>query len=465
MTYAPLDLEDYLYEMATHSRSITDSMQSATITIDKTTTPDYFVPIQSIKPDDDSVERCLFLGIIPGKQYVYAASADKVTMTGFSYEWFLSRQYLDTTEYQSWVAYSNNLITSYENPTNIIKKLLFAWTQNATTGVLTPDYTDRKAGIYHTETGGGTIDDVPNWGLHTGDAGYDSTKPTVEKKQFVFDPKQTKLQAIEEVAKYCNMVFLVKPVSIDGVWYPEFFWVHENDVDTKLDLPSTVYITAHSSDDTVESGREVIADQSEMYNRVRVTLGNRFNGINASTDLYYYGTAETAAVTAGTVPAIEYQIELADIIQSTDTTDTLCQAKADAKAAELLDLFESQNTTYRFSMKKRFDLEVYQKVRFDWFDGVPDDEDLRIISIEHNIQGLKGYTTITCTHDQRWALSRSLTRLLGQDIQREAQITKTNVLIDIATIEHATCTTIGAGKGIAKLSSGEGYAYFIPLNQ
>lgn len=465
MTYAPLSMEDYLYESATHSRSITDTMASATIVVDKTTTPAYFVPVQSVKPDDDGVNRCLFLGIIPNKQSVYAAAADKVTLQAFSYEWFLSRQYLETTEYQSWVAYANNLISSYENPTNIVKKLLWGYTQNSTTGVLTPDYDTRKAGIYHTVTGGGTVDDVPNWGLHTGDTGYDATKPTVEKKQFVFDPKQTKLQCIEEVAKYCNMIWMVKPVLIDDVWYPELYWIHENDVDTKLDLPDIVYISAHGADDTVESGREVLADQSEMYNKVRVTLGNKYTGVNTSTDLYYYGTAETADVTAGTVPPIEYQIELADTIQSTDTSDTLCQAKADAKAAELLDLFENQNTTYRFSMKKRFDLEVYQKIRFSDFDGVPDDEDLRIIAIEHNIQGLKGYTTITCTHDQRWALSRSLTRLLGQDIQREAQIVKTNVLIDIASIEHATCTTIGTGKGIAKLSSGEGYAYFIPLNQ
>lgn len=460
MAYSPLNLWDYTGETFTCSRQVSDAMWLGEINIDGTTVPPYINPIIALRDDTAGIERCIFLGLVPGGQYTYAPALNKSYMSAFSPEWYLARQFLEKTEQQSFILSSNGTITFYENPTNIIKKILFGYTQNATTGALTSDYSDVKSGIYHNLTGGGTIDEVPNWGLVSGNTGYQSGYPNLTKKQFTWDPGVSKWQAISEIAEYCNMIFWVKPKYITSLanWYPELYWIHENDLDTKLDLPGIVSFTAESPSDRVLENLRIQEDNTEIFNRVRVTLVHKFGAGSVAGGTYFYSTKEHADVTAKTVYPIETVFESADILTTTDDTTAKCQAKADAKSLELFNFYQNLNTVYVIPISERYDLEPYQKVKFYGYPKIPEGEALRIIGIEHDIQGLAGKTTITCTHEQRWALARSLMRTMGlgtgMDYARQQVKLKEDVFVDLSKVETGVVISISStqpNKGIARL--------------
>jgi hypothetical protein len=226
------------------------------------------------------------------------------------------------------------------------------------------------------------------------------------KKAFEFGDRCTRWKAIQEVCDYCNFVFVVKWRHVGGTWRPCAYFVHEDDIDSAtigLDIPAAVTIT--NPDAYLMDGISVKDSPEHQYNRVLAT------GYDTATATYFYATAQTAEVSAGTEIPIEY-------VHADASLNT--QAKTDTKAQELIDFFQASAKVYVARFKRRMDLELYQKISFSGYNKI-DTADMRITRISYSRSAANDIVEIEFSKDQVIQQLRRLARAVNPDYVSGAQ--------------------------------------------
>jgi hypothetical protein len=183
-------------------------------------------------------------------------------------------------------------------------------------------------------------------------------KPDID---FIFDQKDTKIQAIDKICQYLEYVFLVKP-RIVGTFVPgvinqseqSAYFVKETDIDDPvlgLDLPAEVTIT--NPDTYLVSPVTEEVKGEEKYNRVIVRC-------QSLTGYWFTGKRETTAVIQGDELPIEYY-EI--------NPDCSTQAEADARALDLFTYYSAQIKSWKATFNLRADFRLLQKLTFSGFWG------------------------------------------------------------------------------------------------
>ena len=412
-SYIFSDIDNILIEGWSVSKTIQDVLWKFSGGIDKHTTPTYFKNFIVTADDhqDPPVNHIIFLGFIPGASYILATVADKAILNAFDYGWYLSSQF---------VPLSIRITDEDTNPADTIKTLLGGEDWMSTTGI--EPYKINTVGHIS-----GEGEDELTW---------DGTNAI--KKQFIWNSKTSKWKAIKEICDYTHHVFMVKWRKTDNdEHYSVAYFVHEDEIDTYLDLPAME--TINLADPYLMQNVKIEDKQEAKYNRVTVS------GVDKISGTWYTKTEEAASVTSEDELPIEYVYE---------STDLGSQSKVDAKATELYNFFHTIARIYTASFKKRMDLELYQKIKFIGYDKI--EEEMRIVGITYRRSAVEDIVTIQFTPDQKLADLRKLMRSMGADFMTEQQRIQEDFFIDLTKIAVGEVTEINGNEAIVKLEKDEG---------
>lgn len=409
-----MDISNFLVESWTVTKTIQDALWRFSGPIDKLTVPTYFKNFRAmatasiwdeVEEEWVETEHCIFLGFVPGSRKVLANAANKASLEGFDYGWYLSQQYVPVAQRQT---------SESTNPATTIKALLGG------------DQWENITGIQPYR-----VTDVADW-----------DSETLPSKQFISDSKASKWKLIQEICEYTHHVFIVKwRENDDGLWVTSAYFVHEDDIDDAeagLDLPATVTVT---NPDPYLMGSVTVEDkQEDMINKVMV------NGVDPISGTWYTATKESDGVAAGDELPIEYLHE---------STDLNTQDLTTAKATELYNFFHSVAQVYTASFKKRMDLQLYQKLSFVDYDEIPAG-DMRITSITYSRKNAEDVVTVQFTSDQVLSDLKRLMRSMGSDFMNEQQRIKEDFFVDLTKIAVGTVTEIDGSEAIVQLEKDDG---------
>lgn len=176
-----------------------------------------------------------------------------------------------------------------------------------------------------------------------------------EPKQFVFDPKTTRLEAIQEIAAYAGCMTHVKLITreINGetVTRPEFYLVPPANIDQSkngFDLPDP--LTLEYPEPSLAGEPQVSTVPEEKYNKVTVY------GVLSETGETVVASAISPLVYIGDEKPREYRIE--------DNSITEKGSTAEREAIKWLLYFLTPRAKVSMKFMDRFDFELYQRVRF-----------------------------------------------------------------------------------------------------
>lgn len=378
--FVPLDIADYKTESWTVSKGIQDALWVLSTRIDKHEVPAFFDMLEVTATDHNDLPHTPFVGIIPAADLTLASAANKSALIGYDYGWYLTVQYVPSGE---------RTTEEDTNPSETITTLLGGTAWATVTGI-EPH----------------RINTVADWANI--------------KKAFEFGDRCTRWKAIQEICEYCHFVFVVKWRDRLGKWIPTAYFVHEDDIDSAtigIDIPADVTIT--EPDAHLMDGVSVKDSPEHQYNRVLAT------GYDAATGTYYYATAQTADVSAEKEIPVEYT--LGDAALNT-------QAKADARAQELLDFFQASSKVYVARFKRRMDLELYQKISFEGYNKI-DTDTMRITRISYSRSAANDTVEIEFSKDQAIQQLRRLARAVDPDYVSGAQDMINIDLSDVGLID------------------------------
>lgn len=205
------------------------------------------------------------------------------------------------------------------------------------------------------------VDTVPNWLVRILEPEKSGVYPKTlidtnkEPKQFVFDPKTKKLEAIKELAKYAGCLYQTRLITreIDGtpIIRPEFYFVPPERIDEPVngfDLPAPLELNV--DDCKLASDPQVTNESEEKYNSVLVYGVLSENGESVVAQAFSY------EVYTGEQKPKVYIIE--------DNAITEKGSTAEREAIKWLLYFLSKRVKVTMSFVDRFDLELYQRIRF-----------------------------------------------------------------------------------------------------
>ncbi len=177
----------------------------------------------------------------------------------------------------------------------------------------------------------------------------------VEPRQFIFDPKAKRLEAIRKLAEYARCMYHTKLITreIDGhiITRPEFYFVPPERIDEPVngfDLPTPLILDVNAS--KLISDPHVMNESEEKYNSVLVY------GVLSENGESVVGQAFSYEVYTGEQKPKVYIIE--------DNAITEKGSTAEREAIKWLLYFLSKRVKVTMSFVDRFDFELYQRIRF-----------------------------------------------------------------------------------------------------
>lgn len=369
---------DYV-EGFTVSKSLNDRMWKLSFTLDGSTAPEAMIGIRAFATDYNDTEHCLFVGFIPGADYTYKLANNKISVTAFDYTWYLTAQHVPKAYWEVDLS-------------------------------LTVDYH-----VFVDFLGG------ENWENVTG-VELANIFNSLDGSKHVWNPKTTKMEAIEDMADVANyMILIMFEEGGLGTYTTTMYYTQLPDVY----LPAQVTFT-EPSDYVISINKN--ENYLENYNRVIVY------GTNPSNGNWYTATNQTAAVTAGEEKPIEYVFESSKL-----TTQNEVETKCDALYAILNGI---SATTYSAVLTNRFDLKLMQLVKFVGYTGIPE-TDMRIISIAYHRELNNDHVDIQFTADQSFADLRLLARYLETDpIQQQQQVIEDKLITGLGHIAIGEVTAV-----------------------
>lgn len=182
----------------------------------------------------------------------------------------------------------------------------------------------------------------------------DSTMPS---KQFVFEPSKSRLDAIKEICAYAGLMQSTRIwYRIDsekgGIYTPFLYVMFPSEIDqveNGFDLPTPLTFSNPEDEDLV-SEPTIERNLDEKYNKVTVY------GTLTSTGETVVSSVQTAAVEDGEEHAKEYLVQDNSIEEKGST--------AEIEAIKWLLYYATMRATVKFKLIKRYDLELYQRIKF-----------------------------------------------------------------------------------------------------
>lgn len=350
-------LADYPVGEATVSKTITDACWQLETEFVGPEAPPVFFPLHHDAQDHTGVTRHLFTGIAPSMNKDVSSAGMKTRATAYDYSWYLSAQYIPD-----------------DARTMEVSTAWWVWGRSSWQDWIEYLLEDTGITAYRIRTG-----------------------PAVVWKQFIFTNKTTKKEAIDQISKYCNYVFEVRwrdyGTTENPDWRPVAYWVPEAEIDDSddgLDIPAPVTLTW--PEPHLVDMPKIETNPEERINRVRIIGAN---GEGA----FYSRTVETAAVTAGAELPREYMEESSSL-----TTQT----QVNTYASAMLTYFARPAVTVSMKFIDRFDLQLYQKIKFgagfplefyELTDGRDGINYLRIVSIKYHTGPADNYVEVTAVYD------------------------------------------------------------------
>jgi hypothetical protein len=413
-TPVQFDLTKYRFSSLTISRSAQDALWQCEGRIAGLDAPLAYKQFEVRVPDHNGVLRTIFVGFVPGRDYVRAAAADESIIQGYDAGFYLTRQYLpdgDLTYPREFGWGPARLLHYFLGEESVSVYSRSRWEQ--ITGIM-PYRLENPPSYYE-------------W-------------PYSSRIDWVFQPKTTKAQAIQEICEKSGLVFLVKWRKIHGVWTPCAYLVPEEDIDHPtrgLDLPDPVTFT--HPDPHAMDGVRVTMRSDEKYNRIEVRSAS-------PSGAWFHAVRETPALQSGDELPIEYLEERSDLPIDADHGGW-CNARAD----ELYAYYTKYAYTYTLTLIDRTDLELYQRCRFYGFDSIPSGEMMRIVAITYNVLPTHTEVEITVTPDSRLSDLRRLQRSQAADAVSEMQVIARSQIEGLAAGEIGTVIEIDGSEAIVEL--------------
>ncbi len=409
------DVSKYKFESLIVSRSAQDALWTCDGKIDGLQAPLAYKAFDIKVPDHAGTLHTIFYGFVPGRDYVQAVAADKSIVQGYDAGFYLARQYLPDGDLSYPAAHN-------WPPMNLLKY----WLGEETNQAGSRSRWEQVSGILPYR-----IHDPTTWGH------------PYTPKDWVFQPKTSKMQAIQEVCEYSGMVFLVKWRKIDGRIVPCAYFVHQDDIDDPdhgLDLPSMATFTA--PDPCIADEIRVTLRSDEKYNRIIVRS-------SSPSGAWFEAIRETAALRYGDELPIEYLEERGDLPEDADHAGW-CASRAD----ELYAYYTAYAYTYTMTLIDRTDLELYQRCRFYGFGSIPDGETMRIVSIRYVVRPTHTNVEITITPDSRLSDLRRLQRSQAADGISEMQTIAQSQIDQVARGEAGTVVGIDGSEATVEMERG-----------
>jgi hypothetical protein len=271
---------------------------------------------------------------------------------------------------------------------------------------------------------------------------WGGTKPQVP---FTFGEKTTKMQAIEELSKYLEWIFIVKWKSVGGVMTPCAFWDGYANIDAvgnPFNIPAPVAVT-YPDPYLVDP---ITLDQKgeEKYNRVTVRCQD-FDGN------WFSKTIQTPGVIAGDDKPIEYYEINPDIAS---------QAECDARATILYDYYSNHVSTWTAKFNRRCDFEILQLLTFSGYSTMIPNGNYRIIGIEYYYDngGITNQVTCTLVPDAQFKAYMDLNRFFTDSIKNmqsvvKSELDKMGIIGDVGSVTAITGkrVTVESERGLTKV--------------
>lgn len=391
-TYIFIDMDNLSAVGWNVSKTIQDPLWKLSTPLTGTDVPTPFRHLRVIAPDHNDVDRTVFIGFLPQARTNLSGAGNFTSLSGFDYAWYLTSQY---------IAEAQRITDEDTDPSVTITAILGGADWAKTTGIEP----------YNMKT-------VTDW--------------ATIKKSYIFDPNASKWKCIQEICEHTNHIFVVKWVDTGTDFHPVAYFVHEDDIDTELDLPALVTITAPDAE-FVSASKE--SQQVDKINRVVVKGANKITGV------WYDSVVESAEVTAGEEIPIEYRYE---------STDLDTQAKADARATTLYNFYNTDSDTYTINFKQRMDLELYQRIQFSGYADIATGV-MRVISIRYGRKAADSDVEVVVAPDQNLSNLRALSRLLGDDFMNTQDRIKEQFFIDLTKIAVGTVQSIDGAEAVVAL--------------
>jgi hypothetical protein len=401
-----LDLADFKLQEITISKNIKDTLWNCSATLDEYYDIDLMTKpnVVFIILDHLDNPHALFSGIMPETTPEIAAAANKTTLVGHDYGWYLANQYVPS-------AYQHN--TAGTNPATIITGLLGGSDWAITTNI--EPY---------------NINTVTQWG------------GTLASRVFDFDGNTTKIAAINKICDYCRYMFVVKSRDLgDGYYQPCGYFIDENDIDTELDLPAEVTFT--NPDPYLDGKIRIARRATERYNKITVTGRDPAGTV-------FTKTLSSANLTAGYELPVEF-------VENSGAWTT--QLQVDARCLELYNYYINPTTVFTATFIDRFDLELLQKFKFMKYtsQGVTEDW-MRITSITYSLrkgsEGISRTVTIEFTTNQAFSNLDRMYRSNSPDFATETESIFDGKMMQVPKNEVGTVTAIDGNTATVLLEDG-----------
>jgi hypothetical protein len=387
----------------TVSRNVQDKIWNCTATLDQFYNLDLTALRNIIYATTDHLgaSHCIFSGIVPQTAPEIGESKDRTVLTAQDYGWFLANQMVPA-------AYQHN--TAGTNPATVIAGFLGGDDWETTTGI--EPY---------------NINSVTAWGS------------TLASRVFDFDSQTTKMAAIQKICDYCRFMFIVKWRLVSGSYYrPTGYFIDENDIDTELDLPAAVTITA--PDSYLKEKITIVSKVTERYNRITV-IGRDPSGT------VYSAILSSPGLTSGDELPVEF-------IENSGAWTT--QAQVDARCLELYNFYINPSTVWTATFLDRTDLQLLQKIKFMGYtsQGVTEDW-MRITSIRYTIgKGAEKTVVIEFTTDQAYSNITRMYRSNSPDSVIETETIFDGKMAQVPQNEVGTVTAIDGNTATITLEDG-----------
>ena len=355
-----------------------------------------------IDQDHLGVDQTLFVGMLLTKSATYDPGNDLTTIQGYGLGYYDNTQYVPET-YLHNTASVNPAVTVY--------------------GLTGGDNYASESGIEPYR-----IMPVSAWGS------------TLNTRVFDFDRNITIKNAISKITDYTRHVHLVQS-SLNAYDHPvaRRYFVHEDDIDTYMDLPAQVTIT--SPDSYLSAGVSVESKGEEVYNYVQV-IGRDSSGTTLS------AVSATADAIQGNVPKKIY-------LERSGAFTT--QAQVAARALELYGYYADPATIYSATLYQRLDLRLLQKLAFSGYSDFTTDV-MRITDIEYEItateEGISKAAKVQFTSDAKFSNIRRMYRSSVPDPVGETESIFDAKMGQVAGNEVGTVTAIGDGTATVLLEDG-----------
>lgn len=322
-----------------------------------------------ITDDHLGVDQALFIGMLLSSSWSYDPGNDLTSAQGYGLGYFESMQYVPETYLHNYASV-NPAITMY--------------------GLTGGDEWAGSGGIEPYR-----IMPVAAWGS------------TLNTRVFDFDRLTTIKNACEKICDYTRHVHLVQ-TALDDYNRPvaRRYFVHEDDLDTYMDLPAAVTIT--NPDSNMKGGVNVESKGEEVYNYILVigrdTYGNSLSAVAATAD------------------AIQGNVPLRIYPERTGTFAT--QAQLQARATELYGFYVDPATVYSATFLDRMDLRLLQKICFSGYSSFTTDW-MRITDVDYNIsateEGIEKSVKVQFTSDAKFSNMRRMYRCMTPDPVSETE--------------------------------------------